>query len=1075
MSTRLALWYRLQLLSWVWIQCGVIMATGLTVSTAQITTTITADDTLGTRVIPSERRYEITGGTRPENGSNLFHSFGQFSVEKGDTAHFVGAPGVSRIIGRVTGGAESMIDGRLQSDATLFLLNPNGMMFGPNATLDIDGSFHGSTADVLRFEDGKEFAVRVSGQSSLSVAAPSAFGFVHENPAEITMQRSTLIVPDGEVLSLVGGNMDIAAGNLRAPSGQINLASVASAGDVTLSGVHLDTTSLAAMGSMTITASLLEASGRSSGQVAGQIVIRGGQLTMAHSLVRVTNRSGQDGGGVDVKVDRAIALDGTNVLSDTLDTGQGGHIVLQAASLSLKNDGLIRSGTFGTGRGGAIELAVETLILTEGAEIVSNSRRLDSGPAGSIVIRGRGGDGTAARSVTLRDSTLQTNTDGQGAGGTITVTSESLELARANLTAATTGAGDAGAISLNVNAFTAIDQTLITSDSIMTATGKAGRITMQGLPGTGGASTVMLTDSMLRTSTEGPGAGGAITIMAEAVELSHTNVTATARRSGRAGGIALHVGSLSATRGTTITASSRGAGASGSVTISGLQGEGSMAQAVLLDAASIRNETSSPDQGGDILVQAESLSLSHASEFRSNTFRQGAGGRIILEAESLSLDGQSVIQSDTFGAGRGGAIKLAVGALMLREDAEIVSNSRRLDSGSAGSIVIGGRGGDGTAAHSVTLHDSTLQTNTEGGGAGGTITVIAETVALSRANLTAATTGAGDAGAISLNVNDFTAADQTLITSSSTATATGDAGRVTIQGVSESDAAATVMLSDSTLRTETSSGAGGTITVTSKSVELSHTNLTAATTGVADAGAITLNVEHLEAADQTLITSSSTATATGNAGRVTMQGLGGTNTASRFVAFSNSAVQTQAVSDQANGGAIRVQAQLMHLRDESAIRSDTERGLRGGDIDLDAAFVVLDNSDVIANSEAAQEKADINISGALINNPLSVVQASGDVSIFGSVFDSSSVVQLPLAFLQQAVLLQQRCVHRFRGSQASSFALVGRDGLPLEPGRMLLSDLPIGEHLQVQEGQHPQTPIQDMKAFSPVAWTLDCD
>jgi hypothetical protein len=284
------------------------------------------------------------------------------------------------------------------------------------------------------------------------------------------------------------------------------------------------------------------------------------------------------------------------------------------------------------------------------------------------------------------------------------------------------------------------------------------------------------------------------------------------------------------------------------------------------------------------------------------------------------------------------------------------------------------------------------------------------------------------------------------------------------------------MLHESTLQTNTEGqGAGGTITVTADAVALVKANLTAATAGAGQAGAITLNVDRLKASEQTTITSSSTATATGNAGSVTMQGLAGDGTAARIVEISDSSVETRAASDQANGGTIRVQSQLIRLRDKSAIRSDTALGQRGGDITLDADFVVLEASDIIANSEAAQEKADINITGALITNPLSVVQASGGISIFGSVFDSSGAVQLPLDFLQRTALLSQRCAPGLRGSQASSFALVGRDSLPLEPGHMLLSNLPIGEHLQVQERHPPQTQIGDAEGFLPVAWQFNCD
>ena len=159
---------------------------------AQVPSAITSDGTMSTVITEQGAVFNITGGTRPDQGPNLFHSFGQFDVGTGDTAHFVGQPGIENIIGRVTGGSASHIDGRLQSDATLFLLNPRGLLFGPNATLDINGSFHASTANALRFADGAAFSTHLNEKSTLTVAAPSAFGFLSERPASITIERSHL-------------------------------------------------------------------------------------------------------------------------------------------------------------------------------------------------------------------------------------------------------------------------------------------------------------------------------------------------------------------------------------------------------------------------------------------------------------------------------------------------------------------------------------------------------------------------------------------------------------------------------------------------------------------------------------------------------------------------------------------------------------------------------------------------------------------------------------------------------------------------------------------------------------------
>ena len=211
---------------------------------------------LNTQVSPpvtlpgGQTQYNITGGTRPGGGANLFHSFGNFNVPNNNIANFLNdsALATSNILGRVTGGNPSNIFGTIQTTgfgaANLFLMNPAGIVFGPTASLNVGGSVSFTTADYLRLADGGKFSATPGPQdASISSAPVAAFGFLGSNPGAISVQGSQLSVTPGQSISLVGGNITVQPGvlddgmtiqpaHLSAPGGQINLASVASPGEI---------------------------------------------------------------------------------------------------------------------------------------------------------------------------------------------------------------------------------------------------------------------------------------------------------------------------------------------------------------------------------------------------------------------------------------------------------------------------------------------------------------------------------------------------------------------------------------------------------------------------------------------------------------------------------------------------------------------------------------------------------------------------------------------------------------------------------------------------------------------------
>ena len=188
---------------------------------AQITS---APDGTNTGVNQAGNTLNITGGTQA--GSNLFHSFQQFGLNAGQIANFLSNPAIANILGRVTGGEASIINGRIQvtgSNANLFLMNPAGIIFGANASLDVPGSFTATTANGIRL-DGNWFNATGSNNYGTLTGTPNALGFTMPQPGAI-INAANLAVSDGNTLTLVGGTV-INTGSLAAPSGQIIVAAV---------------------------------------------------------------------------------------------------------------------------------------------------------------------------------------------------------------------------------------------------------------------------------------------------------------------------------------------------------------------------------------------------------------------------------------------------------------------------------------------------------------------------------------------------------------------------------------------------------------------------------------------------------------------------------------------------------------------------------------------------------------------------------------------------------------------------------------------------------------------------------
>ncbi|WP_249105348.1 filamentous hemagglutinin N-terminal domain-containing protein, partial [Argonema galeatum] len=349
---------------------------------------IVPDSTLPVNSIatPSGNTTTITGGTQA--GTNLFHSFGEFSIPTDNTAFFNNALDIQNIISRVTGGSISNIDGLIKANGTanLFLLNPNGIIFGLNAKLNIGGSFLASTANSLNFADGTQFSAKpVQTTPLLTVSVPIGLQ-LSGNTGKITVQGSEIQVPPERTLTLVGSDITLTGGNLTAQRGRIELVSLVS-GNWPLINSPAQITDNEGIsteyGDIQLSQqAIVDASGLGG----GNIQVRGRRISLTDgSQIRANTQGAELAGNVTVRASDTVELIGVGNLAE-----QGENIVQPSA---------ISTETTGAGNAGNLEIVTGRLIVRDGSQVSASTSGTGNGGilninANNIELIGRSPDGS---------------------------------------------------------------------------------------------------------------------------------------------------------------------------------------------------------------------------------------------------------------------------------------------------------------------------------------------------------------------------------------------------------------------------------------------------------------------------------------------------------------------------------------------------------------------------------------------------------------------------------------------------------------------------------------------------------
>ncbi|MEH2066825.1 MAG: S-layer family protein [Nostoc sp.] len=481
---------------------------------------VTSDGTLNTTVYKSGNHFTITNGSAAN--SNLFHSFQQFTVPTGTSAIFdlVNTPDISTIFSRVTGGSISHIDGVIKTinsnnPVSLFLINPSGIIFGPNAQLNIGGSFVGTTANSIKFADGVEFSATNStvaplltisvpvglqfGQNSGALAQPAVGIAVQNSTDSISQNPLSLQVSSGKTLALLGNDIDIAGGVLKTVNGSIELGSVQS-GQVSLSptsqGWTFDYSNVGELSDIQLTrhaqisgfglgSSAIQMQGKNISLLQGSAVttLNQGALssdritinatgsfslvgtdlagTTSSRLISSTIGVGQ-AGNITISTKQLLLWDGAQIITQNLSSGQGGNIMVKASE-SISASGfspvnpsattLILTRSAGSGKAGNLTLSTQKLTATNGATIGSTAGR--TGDGGNVQIDASDSvDVSGINNLTLLPSTLASSTVGSGNAGNLTIATKQLTVRNGSLVTSSTGAiGNAGNVKIVASDF----------------------------------------------------------------------------------------------------------------------------------------------------------------------------------------------------------------------------------------------------------------------------------------------------------------------------------------------------------------------------------------------------------------------------------------------------------------------------------------------------------------------------------------------------------------------------------------------------------------------------------------------
>jgi filamentous hemagglutinin family protein len=749
---------------------------------------VTPDGSLGTETNTQTNVTEITGGTTSD--SNLFHSFQEFSVETGNTAYFNNDAEISNIIGRVTGNSVSNIDGLIRANgaANLLLINPNGIILGSNARLDIGGSFLGSTANSVVFADGTVFNTDLNTEPLLTISAPVGLQ-LGQNSAAIEVAgeadlNTGLEISTGNTFALVGNGITFDGGVVTAESGRIDLGSVG-VGQVSISeiaaGWQLGYEAVSQFGEIQLLGRSALLNPNIATNSTGGIQLQGSNVTLERSQITAQTLGDAPGGNIVVNARESLTLSGEAAVGENSSqisnnvragaTGQGGAIDITTGKLDINPRSYIDSSTFGSGSAGDIKITAQEININ-GAGFLEFQQKYRVDPLEGNLQPGS------------RITGIFAETASTGTAGNINLETDALNLTDGAIiftSVYTAGNGGdinvaADEIKLNASAI----QNGGTVDSLATASSGDINLTSDRLKVSNGATVI--------NATFGDVSGGNINILADSMDLSGSRpdsiistglFTNTTLGSGEGGDLNVEANTVKIED--AVIASNSGAllpdgtvipfgglggdveiQASQSIEASGIAFNTDNPQLSVGASAGIGTSTYSSSNGGNLTIDTGRLTLDNGANLASSTSNSGDGGKLTVNAtDSVELIGVT----DTTGRTRGGLfassgsiispgqeVKGASGNINITTPNLTVRDGANIDVQSSSA---GDAGNINLVADSFLLANKSALSAATKDGKGGDINIDAQTVQLDRGLISASVSGKGTGGNINIKAQDL--------------------------------------------------------------------------------------------------------------------------------------------------------------------------------------------------------------------------------------------------------------------------------------------------------------------------------